>query len=102
MTRDVRFDWDRAARTSVPEAVLCEGKSVAQLQGIAALAREQSQSVFLTRLQDPVADQLATDWDLDFDPVSKTGVLGAPQSRTLIKGQAAVVAAGTSDMPTAT
>ena len=95
------MDWDREARTGVAEAVLCSGKSVAQIEGIVSLAREEGRRLLLTRMD-------ATHWDsfdrtvrtsLDYDERSRTAILGALQPR--IASGIGIVAAGTSDMPVA-
>lgn len=90
---EARLDWGRAARTGVPEAVYCEGKSLKQINDIALEAHSKDQSMFFTRLS---ADKAAgLDVALDYDEGSATGVLGetpAPTDRGV-----AIVAAGTSD-----
>lgn len=93
-----RFDWDRAARTGVPEAVYAEGKTVTQLADILADARARGRPLLLTRLSPGKARRLAAP-DLDHDPLSRTAALGPPPPATL--GPVAVVAAGTSDLPVA-
>lgn len=48
--RDVEFDWDRQQRSGIAEAVLCEGKTIAQLESILSQANERKVSLLLTRL----------------------------------------------------
>lgn len=97
--QDIRFDWQRRARTGVPEAVLAEGKSPDQLARILAEARARDATLLLTRLSPEVAAGLG---DLDYDSVSRTGILGTPTRRPETDGQIAVVCAGSSDLPIAT
>ncbi|MFV0301628.1 MAG: nickel pincer cofactor biosynthesis protein LarB [Paracoccus sp. (in: a-proteobacteria)] len=96
--RDIRFDWQRQARTGIPEAVLAEGKSPDQLARILDAARARAAVLFLTRLAPEVAAMLG---DLDYDPVSRTAILGTPARRPETDGQIAVVCAGSSDLPVA-
>lgn len=101
MTSEFEIDWQRGARTGVPEAVLCGHKSAAQIEAIVATAHADEQRLLLTRLDEPGFTKLgeATRALLDFDPLSRTAVLGgaAPLTDTGI----GIVAAGTSDMPVA-
>ncbi len=90
---EARLDWDRAARTGVPEAIYCEGKSAAQINAILAEAVSQKRVLLLTRLDEDKAAKL--DVELDYDPSSGTAILGdAPQC---VDFGVAIVAAGTSD-----
>lgn len=95
---DIRFDWPRRARTGVPEAVLAEGKSRDQLARILADARGREAVLLLTRLNPELATDLG---DLDYDPVSRTAILGTPARRPETDGKIAVVCAGSSDLPVA-
>lgn len=94
---DLRFDWARIARTGIPEAVLAQGKSADQLARLCDQARARGVPLFLTRLE---AGQIAGD-DLDYDPVSRTAILGVPPRRADLDGRIAVVCAGSSDIPVA-
>lgn len=98
---DFTFDWSRAARTGLPEAVLCSAKSAAQLAEILAAARARGARLLLTRLE-PAAfaalDEPART-GVDYDPLSRTAVLGGEVA--LSGSRVAVVAAGTSDLPVA-
>jgi NCAIR mutase (PurE)-related protein len=96
---DIRLDWQRAARTGVPEAVFCAGKSVGQIAEIVGDADAAGLSLLLTRLSQEQHGAL-TGPSLDYDPVSLTAMLdhGLPD---LTDSGVAVVAAGTSDAPIA-
>ena len=47
---ELRLDFDRAARTGVPEAALCEHKSAAQIAAIAAAVVQARGRMMFTRL----------------------------------------------------
>jgi NCAIR mutase (PurE)-related protein len=98
----VTFDWDRAKRTGVPEAVFCIGKNREQLAGILDDASARKAAILLTRM---TAEQLADlparhQAALDYDPISKTAIFGELRAiRT--SGAVGVVTAGSSDLPVA-
>jgi NCAIR mutase (PurE)-related protein len=97
-----RIDWERSSRTGTSEAVLCEPKSPAQIDAIVAHALELSRRLLFTRLADDKFERLsaASRSVLDFEPVSRTAVLGglpAPSGEARV----AIVAGGTSDSPVA-
>jgi hypothetical protein len=96
---DFVLDWEREKRTGVAEAVLCEGKSVAQLEGILGEAGERR--LLLTRLDEEKHAKFAATVRaaLDYDPLSRTAFHGAPK-RPAREG-AGIVCAGTSDLPVA-
>jgi hypothetical protein len=94
-----RFDWDRETRTGVPEVVFAEGKTVAQLSDILDSARSRGTRLLLTRFSAGKARRLQGA-DLDYDPTSRTAVLGGTPPAT--EGPVGIVAAGTSDLPVAT
>lgn len=95
---EFQIDWQRAGRTGVPEAILCSRKTPAQLAAILAEARGRGTRLLLTRLDEAAflaLDEAARE-GLDYDPASRTAVLGGPVP--LVAGSVAVVAAGTSDL----
>jgi NCAIR mutase (PurE)-related protein len=97
-----RIDWERASRTGTSEAVLCEPKSPAQIDAIVAHALELSKRLLFTRLAEDKFERLASASRsaLDFEPVSRTAVLGGlPASSN--NARVAIVAGGTSDSPVA-
>ena len=100
---DVQFDWQRGDRCGgVAEAVLCEGKSTAQINEIIAQANQQSVSLLLTRLGEQPARSLTTNTThpLHYDATSRTAILdnGLPEPKP---SDALIVTAGSSDMPVA-
>jgi len=96
---DFVLDWEREKRTGVAEAVLCDGKSVAQIDAI--LGEAGDRRLLLTRLDERKHGQLASSVraGLDYDPLSRTAFHGAPKSPA-IEGTG-IVCAGTSDLPVA-
>jgi NCAIR mutase (PurE)-related protein len=94
---DVIYDGDRPARIGMSEAILCEGKSTAQIAAAIAQALDGADSVLLTRLGSDVADALSLD---DYDGESQTGIAGIWTPPTG-EPRVAVVAAGTSDLSVA-
>ncbi|MDH5274508.1 MAG: nickel pincer cofactor biosynthesis protein LarB [Gammaproteobacteria bacterium] len=99
---EVRFDWDRAARTGVAEAVFAEGKSNEQILSVLRQALEKQHPVLITRL---TADQFEAARPhcgdrLDYDPVSRTAIYGEPAPLAGLS-RVGIVCAGTSDLPVA-
>ena len=114
MSREFTHDTARRERTGLDEAIFCAGKSLAQVEAILAHAEAAGRRLLLTRLAP--ADHAALPAErtarLDYDPVSKTAILGAPGaspgSVALPAGskgdgepRAGVVTAGSSDVPVA-
>ncbi|PKU24875.1 circadian phase modifier CpmA [Telmatospirillum siberiense] len=95
---ETRFDWGRGVRTGVPEAIFSEGKTVDQIGAILDAARQRSASLLLTRLDADKAEKLRAE-DLDYDPVSRTAILGSVSPVLPIDRPLAIVGAGTSDLP---
>lgn len=98
MTKDIRFDYQREARTGLPEAVLCSGKTAQQLRELLAEASELRKPLLLTRLDAAVRAELP--FDLDYDPLSRTAWLG-PHREVGGPSRIAIVTAGTSDLAVA-
>ena len=100
---DIQFDWDRAERCGgIAEAVLCDGKSTAQINEIIAQANENQVSILLTRLDAKTAGALVCEPAtlLDYDEQSRTAILnhGLPEPQA---SDALIITAGSSDMPVA-
>lgn len=97
-----RIDWERRSRTGVSEAVLCESKSVAQIESILAHAGELGRRLLLTRLDEAKFELLSPSLrpSLDYEQASRTAILGElPPARA--EARVVVVAGGTSDAPVA-
>jgi len=99
---EFRLDYDRAARTGIAEAVLCEHKSAAQIAAIGAELMAAGRRMLFTRLRAVTFETLPEDFRaaLDFDALSATAFLGTAAASEQIEG-IGIVAAGTSDLPVA-
>jgi NCAIR mutase (PurE)-related protein len=99
MTAEFQIDWDRERRTGVPEAILCEPKTPAQIDAIVGAC--SGRRLLLTRLADAAYQALAPDTRsvLEYDPLSRTAILGGDVA--LVDSGIGIVAAGTSDLPVA-
>jgi len=97
----IHMDWDRAARTGIDEAILCLSKSTPQLAAIVQAARDRGRRLLMTRLEPKAFEALppAVAAALDYDPESRTAVLGGPIH--LAESGVGILAAGTSDAPVA-
>ena len=94
----LRYDYARADRIGMPEAVLCDAKSDDQLAAVLRELVAQPAPVLLTRLRE---DRLGSLGDaivdrLDYDARSSTAFLHG--TRPEIPGVVAIVTAGTSDL----
>ena len=97
---DFKFDFERRSRIGLDEAVFCAGKSAAQIAAIIAGVRADTPGLLLTRLDAEKFAALPAEQQnaLDYDPVSRTAILG--QVRPAQPGPTvAIVMAGTSDVP---
>ncbi|MFK8082030.1 MAG: nickel pincer cofactor biosynthesis protein LarB [Granulosicoccus sp.] len=101
MNENVRFDWQRATRTGIPEVVFALGKTADQLTAIAADVIERKQQVLMTRVDNTKAAELIRQFDshVSWHESSGTLVVGSPESGkdTASAVQVGIVAAGTSD-----
>lgn len=96
---DFELDHERQDRTGVPEAILCEHKSATQIDAMLGAARAEGRRLLLTRLSPERHATLTSSAGLDYDPLSRTAVLGGPVEPS--RAGAGIVAAGTSDLPVA-
>ena len=94
-------DDARHARIGFDESIYCAGKSCRQLDAILARSIGANRPLLLTRLDPAMFDALAPAHRaaLDYDPVSRTAVLGPGVEPGAAR--VAVVTAGTSDVPVA-
>jgi len=95
---DIVFDFGRAERIGLDEAVFCQMKSPAQIDAILDGALQKNAGLLLTRLD---ADKLAAlspphRQQIDYCPISQTAFFGRLRPVTS-SGTVAIVAAGTSD-----
>ncbi|MGH1359334.1 MAG: nickel pincer cofactor biosynthesis protein LarB [Burkholderiaceae bacterium] len=107
MTDSVQFDWERQARTGLPEVIFAAGKQAGQIASVLLEAHQREQSVLLTRLSpalfELVIGQLRAHLSappLVFHEASQTAVWGAPPPVGNGPG-VGLLCAGTSDLPVA-
>ena len=79
MNREFTLDASRRERTGLDEAIFCAGKSLAQIEAILAHAESAGRRLLLTRLApaDHAALPAERTAGLDYDPVSRTAILGS-------------------------
>ena len=96
-----KVDFHRGIRQGVPEVIYGSGKTKEHILGIAKAMRENGQkTVLITRLTQEAADFVAAELPLDYNLLSRTGLVGelpAPSG----KGKIVVATGGTSDIPVA-
>lgn len=96
----VRIDHHRALRDNFAEVIFCQGKTVDQVAAIFTHLAESGGSVMGTRASSEMYERLrASISDVQFDAVSR--IIYLKRSTEDIKGNAAVVCAGTADLPVA-
>jgi NCAIR mutase (PurE)-related protein len=95
-------DHHRALRQGAPEVVLGEGKSPAQIVGIAKELARTGQNVLVTRLDATRATEVRALFpELEYKPEARVATFVQTPIPTLGKKPVALVSAGTSDMPVA-
>jgi len=99
---DLTFDFDRRQRIGLAETVLCAGKTTEQIERILAGANQRLPALLLTRLSEASYLALASNWvrAIDYDALSRTGILGSCPGPAGV-ARVAVVSAGTSDLAVA-
>ena len=102
MPSEITFDFDRQKRIGLAEAVFCAGKTPGQIGQTISLSQERGVSLLLTRLEPAMFAELGTEEQasLDYDPLSRTAILG-PWQPPEGAPRLAIVCAGTSDLPVA-
>ncbi|MCG8462871.1 MAG: nickel pincer cofactor biosynthesis protein LarB, partial [Holophagales bacterium] len=98
MSSPVTFDAERRTRIGLAEAILCAGKAPAHLTQTIETALASQPTLLLTRLDAEALDALPATLRqrIDYDPVSRTGIIGALPTPTAAAA-VALVTAGTSD-----
>ncbi len=105
MSDDVRFDWQRAERTGVPEVVFAQNKNATQLLTIVRETISRNSCVLMTRIGTDQAQVLVEQYpdDVRFHEESGTLIAGScqdssdEQQSSGVVQRVAIVAAGTSD-----
>jgi hypothetical protein len=96
-----RLDTHRRLRRGLPEVVLCEGKTPAQLIAIARRLVRADGMALLTRLEPAVFQEIRPHLrGLRYDPMARLAYQ-PPRSRRALRGLVIVVTGGTSDLPIA-
>ena len=96
-----RLDTHRRLRRGLPEVILAEGKTPAQLVRLAKRLIELRETVLLTRLHAETFSLLKAHLpQLRYDPVARLG-FWTPAKRVALRGSVVVVSAGTADVPIA-
>ncbi len=95
-----RIDHHRCIRNGAPEVIYCEGKTLAQIQGIVQKLAECHRNILATRASLPVYEAIqATSLPCTYHEMARIVVIHPdPIEKT---GRIVVVSAGTSDMPVA-
>lgn len=102
MTDDqIKLDLERRRRLGFDEAVFCAGKSTAQITSILDQVAADEGNMLLTRFGETAFSSLPDIHRdaIDYDPISRTGFFGQPSQ--VSSQRAAVVTAGSSDVPVA-
>jgi hypothetical protein len=100
MTPEFKVDFERGARIGLDEALFCESKTVDQISAIVDAVKAKTGRLLLTRLDESKYETLLArlGGQLEFDPLSRTAILGQPH-QALRTAPVAIVMAGTSDLP---
>lgn len=95
---DVVFDFSRADRIGLDEAVFCQMKSPVQIDAILDEAFARNTGLLLTRLDAGKLAALSAEHQsrMDYCPISQTALFG-PLRPVSSRGMVGIVAAGTSD-----
>ena len=99
MSAEAIWDSARIQRIGLAEALMCLGKTPEQIAAICETAAGDLSPVLLTRLDASVFEALPEDLRsrLDYEPVSRTAILGEVP-RAAEAARIAVVTAGTADI----
>jgi pyridinium-3,5-biscarboxylic acid mononucleotide synthase len=95
-------DHHRALRVGMPEVIFGTGKTFEQIQGIVGELAQADQNALITRLPEELGVRLKQRFPtLQYDPVSRTGLLVVRPIERRGRGPIAIVTGGTSDIPVA-
>ena len=96
-----KVDVHRGIRQGVPEVIYGEGKTKEHILSIARAMLENGQKTALvTRMNKEAADYVGAQLPLEYNPMSRTGIIGERPEPTG-KGRIVVATGGTSDIPVA-
>jgi hypothetical protein len=95
-------DHHRSLRQGVPEVILGEGKTVAQISAIARAIRRSGAPVLITRLDPAMQKAIRKEFrEAVLHPEARCAVIRSGKPKAAGKGTILVVTAGTSDIPVA-
>jgi hypothetical protein len=95
-------DHHRSLRQGVPEVILGEGKTVAQISAIARAIRRSGAPVLITRLDPARQKAIRKEFrEAVLHPEARCAVIRSGKPKAVGKGTILVVTAGTSDIPVA-
>jgi NCAIR mutase (PurE)-related protein len=95
-----RIDHHRHLRNGAPEVIYCEGKTLAQIQGIVTRLAEHHRNILATRASSAVYEAIqATSLPCTYHEMARIVVIHPEPVEKV--GRIVVVSAGTSDMPVA-
>lgn len=96
-----KVDHHRALRQGIPEVIFGSGKTAGQIVGIAgAMSENGGENILITRLSPEKAALVAAQLPLEYDEMSRIGIVGHRKNVTAA-GVIVVATGGTSDMPVA-
>lgn len=102
---DVKFDWQRARRTGIPEVILADSKSVQQLANIINSCLANGHRALFTRMQADKAQLLVEQFGVQIGYHALSRTMQVPPVGThkdavvSASSPVGIVAAGTSDLP---
>lgn len=94
------IDLHRHIRQGMPEVIYGEGKTAEQIIGIiTAMKQRNVHNIMVTRLSEEKAALVAGQTELEYEPVSRIGIVNRQETEKV--GKIVIVTAGTSDLPVA-
>lgn len=96
-----KVDHHRAIRQGVPEVIFGAGKTPEQIVSISrSMMKGADTTILITRLSPEAAEAVSSELDLEYDGVSRIGLIGR-RMEPVNDGTIVIVTAGTSDIPVA-
>lgn len=93
-----KVDHHRGLRQGAQEVIYGAGKTAEQIDGIlTAMESRDATDIIVTRMSQQAADYVAQRHSMDYDPMSRLGIV-RPTGKITAPGCIAVVSGGTSDM----
>ena len=96
-----KIDTHRELRQGTAEVIFAQNKAPEHLRGILSkMSEDRSHHILLTRLEPSGASELVKEFGLEYDALSRTGILRGEKEISL-SGSVVVATGGTSDLPVA-